>query len=112
MEASDHSLEFKRLETRERQVALAEDGVNAREAGIREEVDHRMAKARADLANEHDLKLKLLEAKAEGRTTALRSRLDKAEQREKIMAVALTSAQANLTSARVDASASLTQRNM
>ena len=50
-----------------------------------------MVKARSDLANRYNLKLKLVEAEAEGRTTALRSRLDEAEQHEKADAAALVS---------------------
>nr|XP_020167012.1 tol-Pal system protein TolA-like [Aegilops tauschii subsp. strangulata] len=100
LEALERSLELERLETRERQVAQAEDAASAREARIQEEVDCRVAVARADLANRHELKLKLLEAKAKGRTTALRSRLNEAEQREKAAAAALISVQAELASAR------------
>ena len=67
------------METRERQVAQAEDAVSAREARIQEEVDRGLAEARADLANRYDLKLKFVEAEAKGRTTTLRSRLAEAE---------------------------------
>ena len=74
-------------------MAMAEDAVTAREAKIQEEVDRRVAKARADLANEYDLKLKFLEAEAEGRTAALWSKLNEAEQREKAAAAALISVQ-------------------
>ena len=66
LEAMEHSLELERLETREHQVAQAEDAASAREARIQEEIDHRVAKGHADLANRYDLKLKLLKAEAEG----------------------------------------------
>ena len=79
MEALKRSLEHERMETREHHVAMVEDAVTACEAKIQEELDQRVAKARAGLANEYNLKLKLREAEAEGRTTVLRSRLDKAE---------------------------------
>nr|XP_020158444.1 tropomyosin-2-like [Aegilops tauschii subsp. strangulata] len=102
LEASEGSLELERLEKRERQVAQAEDTVSVREAGIQEEVDRTVAKTRANLANRHYLKLKLLEAKAEGRTTTLRSRLDEAEQREKAAMVSLIFVQAYLASAHAD----------
>ena len=77
---------------RERHVAMAEDAVTTREAKIQEEVAQRVAKARVDLANEYDLKLKFSEAEAEGRTTALRSRLDEAEQHDWTATAAQTSA--------------------
>nr|XP_020201005.1 tol-Pal system protein TolA-like [Aegilops tauschii subsp. strangulata] len=102
LEATERSLELERLETRERQVAQEEDAASAREARIQEEVDRRVAEARADLVNGHDLKLKLLEAEGEGRTTAVRSRLAEAEQREKAAAEALISVQAELASARAE----------
>ena len=44
LEAMGHSLELERLETRERQVAQAEDAASAREARIQEEVDQKVAK--------------------------------------------------------------------
>ena len=67
------------METRERQVAEAEDAASAREAMTQEEVDRRVVEARADLANRYDMKLKFVEAKSEGRTAALRSGLAEAE---------------------------------
>ena len=83
LEAMERSLELERLETRERQVAQVEDAVCAREVRAQEEVDRWVAEARADLVGRYDLKLKLVEAEAVGRTTALRSGLAEAEQREK-----------------------------
>ena len=50
LEATERSLELERLETRERQVAQAEDAASACEARIQEEVDRRVAEGRADLA--------------------------------------------------------------
>ena len=85
LDASERSLKLERLETRERKVAMAEDAATAREAKIQEEVDRRVAEARADLANEYDLKSKISEAEVEGRTAALRARLDEAERREKVL---------------------------
>ena len=98
LEATERSLELERLETRERQVAQAEDAVSAREARAQEEVDRRVAKARADLAGRYDLKPKLVEAEAVGRTAALRSGLAEAEQRDKAATAALISVQAELAS--------------
>ncbi|XP_073361554.1 uncharacterized protein [Aegilops tauschii subsp. strangulata] len=71
LEAMEHRLELERLETRERQVAQAEDIVGAREARAQEEVDRRVAEARADLAGRYDLKLKLVESEAAGRMLPL-----------------------------------------
>ena len=50
LKATERSLELERLETRERQVAQAEDAASACEARIQEEVDRRVAEGRADLA--------------------------------------------------------------
>ena len=61
-----------------------------------------MAEARADLAGRYDLKPKLVEAEAVGRTTALRSGLAEAEQREKAAVAALISVQAELAYARAE----------
>nr|XP_020159880.1 hyaluronan-mediated motility receptor-like [Aegilops tauschii subsp. strangulata] len=100
LEAMEHSLELERLETRERQVALAEDAVGAREARAQEDVDRRVAEARADILGRYDLKLKLVEAEAAGRTTALKSRLTEAERHEEAAAATLVLAHAELASAR------------
>ena len=79
LEATEHSLELERLETRECQVAQAEDAVGAREAKAQEVVDRRVAVARVVLAGRHDLKLTLMEAEAVGSTTALKSALAEVE---------------------------------
>ena len=100
LEASERSLELERLETRERQVAVAEDAITMHEAKIQEEVDRRVAKARTDLADEHRLALVFLEAEAKGRTTALRKKLDEAKQHERDVVAAQTSAPAGLAFAR------------
>ena len=91
LEAVERSLELERLEMRERQVAQAEEAVGTREARAHEEVDRRVAEARAVFAGRHDLKLTLVEAEAVGRTTALKSALAEAEQNEKAASTALTS---------------------
>ena len=88
LEAMERSLELERLETRERHVALAEDVIAAREAKAQEEVDRRVAKAPTDLEGRYDLKLKLVEAEATGRTAALKSRLTEVERREEATAAA------------------------
>ena len=92
LEATERSLELERLETRVCQVAQAKDAPNACKARIQEEVDNRVAEARADLVGRYDLKLELVEAEAVGRTTALRTELPEVEQREKAVAAALASA--------------------
>nr|XP_020165394.1 uncharacterized protein C6orf163-like [Aegilops tauschii subsp. strangulata] len=102
LEAVERSLELERLETRERQVALAEDAVGAREARAQEEVDCRVAEARADLEGRYNLKLEFIAAEAAGRTAALKSRMTEAERREEATADALASAQAELASARAE----------
>ena len=101
LEATEHSLEIERLETRDRQVDQVEDVVGAREAKAQEEVDRRVAEARAALVGRYDLKLALVEVEAMGRTTAL-SALAEAEQREKAASAALTFVQAKLASAHAE----------
>ena len=49
LEAVERSLELEQLETREHQVAQAEDAVGAREARVEEEVDRRVTEVRANL---------------------------------------------------------------
>ena len=85
---------------REHQATTAEDTVAAREARVQQEVDQKVAEVHAALVDEYRLKSEFLEAELKGRTTALRSRLDEAEQREKAAAAALISVQAELASAR------------
>ena len=68
LEAVEHSLALERLEVRERQAAVAEDAVAAREAQVQVEVEEKVAKARAELAEGHRLDLELLKAEFEGRT--------------------------------------------
>ena len=54
---------------------MAEDAVAAREAQVQLEVEERVAKACADLAEEHCLDLELLKAELEGRTYTLKAKL-------------------------------------
>ena len=100
LETAERNLDLERLETRERQVAQAEDDVCAREARIQEEIDRRVAEARAGLEREYEERLKLVKAEATGRTAALRTRLTEATQRAEATAAALSSAQAELASSR------------
>nr|XP_020182389.1 tol-Pal system protein TolA-like [Aegilops tauschii subsp. strangulata] len=102
LEAVERSLELERLETREHQVAQAEDAVGAREAKAQEEVDRRVAEVRANLEGRHDLKLKLAETEAVGRAAALRPRLAEVERREEATAAALVTAQEELASAHAE----------
>ena len=62
LETVEHSMALERLEVRERQAATAEDVVATREAQVQLEVEGRVAKARADLAEGHRLDLELLKA--------------------------------------------------
>ena len=79
-----------------------EDDVGAREVRAQEEVGRRVAEARANLESRHNLKLKLVEAGAAGRTAALKSWLVEVERREEATASALASAQAELVSSRAE----------
>ena len=88
LEATERNLELEQLEMREHQVVQAEDAISAREARAQEEVNHRVAEACADLDGRLDLKLKLVEAEAAGRTAALKSRLTEVERREEATAAA------------------------
>nr|XP_045089228.1 uncharacterized protein LOC120973986 [Aegilops tauschii subsp. strangulata] len=89
LEAVERSLKLERLEMREHQVAQAEDAIRAREAGVEEEVNRRVAEVRADLEGRYDLKLKLTGTEDAGRAAALRPRLDEAERCAEATAAAL-----------------------
>ena len=98
----ERSRELEQLETREHQVAQAEDAVGARGAGVEEEMNRRVAKVRVDLEGRYDLKLKLAGVEDEGRAAALRPRLYEAERRTEATAAALVTAQSDLASARTE----------
>ena len=98
----ERSRELEQLETREHQVVQAEDAVGAREDGVEEEVNRRVAGVCADLEGRYDLKLKLAGVEDEGRAAALRPRLNEAERRAEATAAALVTAQADLASARAE----------
>ena len=95
---------LERLEVRERQAVAAEDAVTAREAQVQLEVEERVAKARAELAERHRLDPELLEAELEGRTSALKAKLQSVEQRESAAREALISSESALASARAELS--------
>ena len=59
-------------------VTQAEDDVAAQEARALEEVGWRVAMAHLNLEHEFDEKLGLIQAEAEGRTAALRAKLEEA----------------------------------
>ena len=63
-----------------------------------------MAGVRVALADEYRLKLELLEAELEGRTAALKTKLESAEQGERAAKEALTSFESTLASTRADLS--------
>ena len=90
------------METRERQVAQAEDAVGAREPKAQEEVDRWVAEVCAGLEGWHYLELQLAETEAAGRAAALRPRLAEVEKCEDTTAAALVTAQAELASARAE----------
>ena len=92
LEAVERSLELEQLETRERQVAQAEDAVGAHEARVEKEVNRRVAEVHADLEGRYDLKLKLAGIEDAGRAAALRPRLDEAERHAEATAAALVKA--------------------
>ena len=92
LEAVERSLELERLETRESQVAQAEDAVGAREARVEEEINCRVAEVRVDLEGRYDLKLKLAGQEGAGRAGALRPRLDEADRRAEATTTALVTA--------------------
>nr|XP_020152057.1 tol-Pal system protein TolA-like [Aegilops tauschii subsp. strangulata] len=99
LEAVERSLELEQLEVRERQVAQAEDAIGVCEAKAQEEVDRRVAEARADIEGRYDLRLKLAGTEDAGRSAALRPKLAEVERREEATAAALAKAQAELASA-------------
>ena len=78
LEAAERTREYERLETRERLVTQAEDDVAAREARVLEEVGRRVAMVHLNLEHEFDEKLGLIRAEDEGRTAALRAKLEEA----------------------------------
>ena len=102
MEAAERNLDLERLEMRERQVTQEEDDVGAWEAWIQEEIDRRVAEARAGLEREYEERLELIKAEAVGRTAALRTRLTEAVQRAEATATALGTAQGELASSRTE----------
>ena len=113
-------MELERLETRERLVAQAEDDAAAREARASEEVDRRAAAARSNLEREFEERLELIKVEAEGRTAALKAKLDEVTRRADAAGAALGAAKAELASSRaevlllhqrVDAAEAVAQRN-
>ena len=120
MEATERSLDLERLETRERLVARAEDDVAEREARAAEEVDRQVVAACLNLEREFKERLELIKVEAEGRTTALKSKLDEVTWRGDAAQAALGAAQAELASSRaevlllhqrVDATEAVVRRN-
>ena len=78
LEAAKRVREHERLETREHWVTWAEDNVAARETRVAEEVGRWVATARLNLERELKERLELVRTKAEGRTNALRAKLEEA----------------------------------
>ena len=70
----------------------AEDDVAAREARVAEEVGRRVATARLNLERELKERLELVRTEAEGRTNALRAKLEEATRQADALRVALEAA--------------------
>ena len=102
LEASERTREYERLETRERLVTQAEDDVAAREARVLEEVGRRVAMARLNLEHEFEERLELIRAEAEGRTAALRAKLEEARWRADAFRAALEVAQGESTTSQAE----------
>ena len=81
LEAAEYARDLARLETRERLASQAEDDVAAREARAIAEVDRGVATARLNLEREFEEWLGLIRVEAEGRTAALRAKLEEVTQR-------------------------------
>ena len=102
LEAAERAREYERLETRERLVTQAEDDVTAREARVLEEVGRQVAMARLDLEREFEERLGLIRAEAEGRTAALRAKLEEATRRADALWNALEVAQGESTTSQAE----------
>ena len=76
LEAAERARDLERLETREHLAMQAEDDVAAREARVLEEVERWVATARLNLEREFEERLGLIRVEAEGRTAALRAKLE------------------------------------
>ena len=100
LDAAERTREYERLETRERLVTQAEDDVAAREACVLEEVGRRVAMARLDLERESEERLG--RAEAEGRTAALRAKLEEATRRADAFRAALEFAQGESTTSQAE----------
>ena len=97
LEAAERTRKYERLETRERLVMQAEDDVAAQEACVLEEVGRRVAMAHLNLEHKFEEKLGLIRAEAEGRTAALRAKLEEAVRRADASRAALEVARGELT---------------
>ena len=80
----------------------AEDDVAAQEARVLEEVGRRVAMARLNLEHEFEERLELIRAEAEGRTAALRAKLEEATRRADASRAALEVAQGELTTSQAE----------
>ena len=98
----------------------AEDDVAEREARTAEEVDRWVGAARLNLEREFEERLELIKVEAEGRTAALKAKLDEVTRRGDAAQAALGAAQAELASSRaevlllhqrVDAAEAVARRN-
>ena len=93
LEAAERTCKHEHLETTEHWVTRAEDDVVAREARVAEEVGCRVAMARLSLERKLKGRLELVRTEAEGRTNALRAKLEEATKQADVLRVALEAAQ-------------------
>ena len=103
LEAAERARDLERLETRERLVSQSEDEVAAREARVLEEVERGVTTVRLNLEREFEERLELIRVEAEGRTAALRAKLEEATRRADASRAALDVAQEELTTSRAEA---------
>ena len=79
-----------------------ENDVAARETRVLEEIGRRVAMARSNLEREFGERLAFIRTKAEGRTTALRTKLEEATRRGDALRAALEVAQGESTTSRAE----------
>ena len=103
LEAAERARDLERLETRERLVTQAEDDVAARKARAIAEVDRGVATTRLNLEHEFEERLGFIRVEAEGRTAALRAKLEEETRWANASWASLDVAQEELTTSRAEA---------
>ena len=79
-----------------------ENDVTAWETRVLEEIGRRVATTRSSLEREFEERLALIQTEAEGRTTALRTKLEEATRRVDALQAALEAAQGESTTSRAE----------